>query len=95
MEVLPLLSNGPGVERAITESDIKKDKNDNSRDKTIKSDTSLTTNATYSTSSTEMSSGKSNNGTGVKRSGSNGYNQEANPDKKIPKWFKPGKPNPK
>ena len=41
-----------------------------------------------------MNPPKSNNGGGVKRSGSHSKNQGVDAEKKLPKWFKPGKPNP-
>ena len=60
----------------------------------MKSDSVPTQSSTPGTSLATMNSPKSNNGGGVKRSGSYNKNQGITKEKKVPKWFKPGKPDP-
>ena len=87
-----MLSNGRGVERAVKESGIRRNLKEDLPNQKNESDKMATNNAKLGSSA--VTSIKSNNGGGVKRSGSDSTRQEVDADKKVPKWFKPGKPNP-
>ena len=77
-----MLSNGPGIERALKESGLRRNTKENPTNNVNEADAKL-------------NRSKTQNGAGVKRSGSDGTKQELDHEKKLPKWFKPGKPTPR
>ena len=92
-----MVSNGPGVERAVKESGIRRNVKNRESDSNlpVESDNSITSSqSTPSSSTDDQLNPNVNNASGIKRSGSD-IKQGAGADKKVPKWFKPGKPDPK
>ena len=87
-ELLPLLSNSVGVERSLIDCGIRK----NAREHSPILHKPLEEASPNTASNAHLVSSK--NGSGIKRTGSDHSNQGLNPGTKVPKWFKPGKPNP-
>ena len=87
------MSNGPGVERAMRESGILRNTKNDQPVKNNVRNSERAASSTASASSVHMTPPEANNGGGVKRSGSYGKNQGLDTGKKVPKWFKPSKPN--
>ena len=87
--LLPLLSNGLGVEQTLSQAGLRRNITP-----TYSSNADKFANTGSEATSSISSMSKSSTAGATKRSGSNTRNQEVPTDKKIPKWFKPGKPNP-
>ena len=87
--LLPLLSNGLGVEQTVSQAGLRRNATP-----TYSRNNDEFENTGSEASSSISSMSKSSTAGATKRSGSNTRNQEVPTDKKIPKWFKPGKPNP-
>ena len=87
--LLPLLSNGLGVEQTVSQAGLRRKETPTYSSKTDKFE-----NTGSEASSPISGMSKSSTAGATKRSGSNTRNQGVPTDKKIPKWFKPGKPDP-
>jgi len=86
-ELLTLLSNSAGVERSLIDCGVRKK---------VKEPSSILQTNTAKAGSTASSNAhptSTKNGSGIKRTGSESSSQSLNPGSKVPKWFKPGKPN--
>ena len=86
-ELLTLLSNSAGVERSLIDCGIRKKVTEPS------SVSQKNTGKASSNTSTNAHPTSTQNGSGIKRTGSESSSQSLNPGSKVPKWFKPGKPN--
>jgi len=86
-ELLTLLSNSTGVERSLVDCGIRK------KVKEPSSVFQTNTGKASSNTITNVQSTSTKNGSGIKRNGSENSNHSLTPGSKVPKWFKPGKPN--
>ena len=86
-ELLTLLSNSAGVERSLIDCGVRK------KLKEPSSVLQTNTGKAGSTASSNAHPTSTKNGSGIKRTGSESSSQSLNPGSKVPKWFKPGKPN--
>jgi len=86
-ELLTQLSNSAGVERSLIDCGVRK------KVKEPSSVLQTNTGKAGSTASSNAHPTSTKNGSGIKRTGSENSSQSLNPGSKVPKWFKPGKPN--